>query len=40
MRQAGHVAHMEEVRNAYRIFIGTPTTKITLGRFNVDGRIH
>jgi hypothetical protein len=35
MRWAGHVAHMEERRNAYRNLFGTPEGKRPLG----DGRI-
>jgi hypothetical protein len=29
MRWAGHIARMEEMRNAYRILVGTPEGKIT-----------
>jgi hypothetical protein len=32
MRWAGHVAHMEEKRNAYRILVEKPEGKIPLGR--------
>jgi hypothetical protein len=32
MRLAGHVARMEETRNAYRIFLGKPEGKRPLGR--------
>jgi hypothetical protein len=32
MRWPGHVAHMEEKRNAYRILIGKPEGKRPLGR--------
>jgi hypothetical protein len=32
MRWAGHVAHMREKRNAYRIFEGKPEGKRPLGR--------
>jgi hypothetical protein len=32
MRWAGHVAHMEEKRNAYRILVGKPEGRRPLGR--------
>ena len=32
MRWAGHVARMEQSRNAYRVLIGKPAGKIPLGR--------
>jgi hypothetical protein len=32
MRWAGHVAHMREKRNAYRILVGKPEGKRPLGR--------
>jgi hypothetical protein len=32
MRWAGHVARMGEMRNAYRILVGNPEGKRTLGR--------
>jgi hypothetical protein len=32
MRWAGHVAWMEEPRNAYRILVGKPEGKSPLGR--------
>jgi hypothetical protein len=32
MRWAGHEAQMREKRNAYRIFVGKPEGKRTLGR--------
>jgi hypothetical protein len=32
MRWAGHVARMEEKRNAYKIFMGKPERKRPLGR--------
>ncbi|PNF30813.1 hypothetical protein B7P43_G06157 [Cryptotermes secundus] len=32
MRWAGHVARMEEMRNAYRILVGKPEGKKPLGR--------
>jgi transcription termination factor 2 len=32
MRWAGHVARMEEKRNAYRLFVGKPEGKRPLGR--------
>jgi hypothetical protein len=32
MRWAGHVAHMEEMRNAYRILVRKPEVKKLLGR--------
>jgi hypothetical protein len=32
MRWAGHVAHTEEVRNAYAIFVGIPEGKRPFGK--------
>ena len=32
LRWAGHVAHMDEPRNAYRVLVGRPEGKRTLGR--------
>jgi hypothetical protein len=32
MRSAGHVARMEEKRNAYRLLVGKPEGKRSLGR--------
>jgi hypothetical protein len=32
MRWAGHVARMEETRNAYRLLVGKPEGKRPLGR--------
>jgi hypothetical protein len=32
MRRAGHIARMEEKRNAYRILVGNPEGKRPLGR--------
>jgi hypothetical protein len=32
MRWAGHVAHMEERRDAYKVFVGKPEIKRPLGR--------
>ena len=32
LKWAGHVAHMEQTRNAYRIFVGKPEGKRPLGR--------
>jgi hypothetical protein len=32
LRQAGHVARMEEVRSAFKILKGTPTRKKSLRR--------
>jgi hypothetical protein len=32
MRYAGHVAHIGEKRNAFRILVGKPERKIPLGR--------
>jgi hypothetical protein len=32
MRRAGHVARMEEKRNAYRLLVGKPEGKRPLGR--------
>jgi hypothetical protein len=32
MRWAGHVARMGEMRNAYRLFVGKPEGRSSLGR--------
>jgi hypothetical protein len=32
MRQAGHVAHMGKMRNAYKILVGKPKGKEPFGR--------
>jgi hypothetical protein len=32
IRLAGHVAHMEEKRNAYKISVGKPAGTMSLGR--------
>jgi hypothetical protein len=32
MRWARHIAHMGEIRNTYRILVGKPTGKRSLGR--------
>jgi hypothetical protein len=32
MRWAGHVTHMEEIRNAYKILVGNPEGKRPPGR--------
>jgi hypothetical protein len=39
MRLVGHVARMEEMRNAYRIFVGKPEGSKPLMREGVGGRI-
>jgi hypothetical protein len=39
MRLTGHVARMEEKRNAYRVLVGKPERKTPLGRLDVGGRI-
>jgi len=39
MRGAGHVAHMEERRGAYRILVGKPRGKNHLRDLGIDGRI-
>ena len=39
LRWAGHVARMEQSRNAYRVFVGKPESKRPLVRPKVDGRI-
>jgi hypothetical protein len=39
MRWAGHVAHMGEVRGAYKILVGRPEGRRPLGRLGEDGRI-
>ena len=38
LRFAGHVARMEEGRNAFKILTGKPTGKRPLGSLGVDGR--
>ena len=32
LRWAGHIAHMEQFRNAYRVLVGKPEGKRSLGR--------
>ena len=32
LRWAGHVAHMEQSRNAYRVLVGKPESKRSVGR--------
>jgi hypothetical protein len=39
MRWAGHVSHMGEKRDAYRILVGRPEGRHHLGDPGVDGRI-
>jgi hypothetical protein len=39
MRWVGHVEHMEEMRNAYKILVGKPEGKKHLEDKGVDGRI-
>jgi hypothetical protein len=39
MRWIGHVGHIREPRNAYRILVGKPEGKKPLGRPKVGGRI-
>jgi hypothetical protein len=39
MRWAGHVAGMEEMRNAHKILVQKPEGKRQLGRPRCDGRI-
>jgi hypothetical protein len=39
MRWAGHVARRGEGRGAYRILVGRPEGRRTLGRPGVDGKI-
>ena len=39
MRWAGHVASMGERRDVYRVLVGKPEGKISLGRPGIDGRI-
>jgi hypothetical protein len=39
MRWAGHIAHMGEKRNAYRILMAKPEGSIPLGDTDVGGRI-
>jgi hypothetical protein len=39
MRWAGHVAHMGEGRNAYRVLVGKPEGKHHLKDQGVDGRM-
>jgi hypothetical protein len=31
MRWAGHVARKEEIKNTYKVLVGNPERKITLG---------
>jgi hypothetical protein len=38
LRWAGHVARMEEGRNAFKIVTGNLTGKRPLGRLGIDGR--
>jgi hypothetical protein len=38
MRWVGHVAHVEEIRNAYRILVGKPKGERPL-KLGVGGRI-
>jgi hypothetical protein len=38
MRWAGHMAHMGEGRNVYRVFVGKPEGKNHLQDQDVDGR--
>ena len=38
LRWAGHVAHMEQSRNAYSVLVGKPEGKRPLGRPRRDGR--
>ena len=41
LRWTGHVARMEQFRNAHRVLVGKPESKRRLGRprYTVDGRI-
>jgi hypothetical protein len=39
MRLLGHVAHMEEMRNAYRILDGTSEGRNYLRDLDIDGRM-
>ena len=39
MRWAGHVARMGERRGLYRVLVGKPEEKRTMGRPSTDGRI-
>jgi hypothetical protein len=39
MRWVGHVACMEGMRNAYKMFIGKPEGKRPLKELDIDGRI-
>jgi hypothetical protein len=36
MGWAGHLRHMEETRNAYRILVGKPDERISLQRLKVE----
>ena len=36
LRQAGHVARMEEGRSAFKMLTGTPTGKRPLGKLGID----
>jgi hypothetical protein len=39
MRRAGHVARMEEMKNAHNIFIGKPNKRDYSEDLGIDGRI-
>jgi len=41
MRWVGHIAHMGERRDVYRVLVGKPEGKRLLGRsrYSLDGRI-
>jgi hypothetical protein len=38
-RWVGYVAHMGERRGVYRILVGKPVGKSSLGRASIDGRV-
>ena len=38
LRWTGHVAHMKQSRNAYRVLVGKPEGKRPLGKPSVNGR--
>jgi hypothetical protein len=39
MRLVGHVARVEEMKNAYKILVGKPEGKRQLGRQGIDERM-
>jgi hypothetical protein len=39
MREAGHVAHVDEKRNAYRVLVGKLKERDHLESLRIDGRL-